>query len=559
MESLTLTIESHADDDLETEATFSSTGTSIKVGRKAGNDWVLPDQTRHISSNHFDILWEEDGYYLHDLSTNGTFINGAKDRVDGPHHLADGDRIQVGVYVIHARLREVAPPTPPVEIPAEDPTQPPQNMPAAPPKTAQHRQAVQAPPGAAFLNKDAKSNVQSPGHSHLAKGQAAQTPDFARFQTGVPNQSGVSAPPVTPSAPPIEDVSDPFEAILSSAISDDASAADVPVEQPAQAPFEAAPDEPLQPEKAIADFLIPDDDFTLDLPKPNFDLTPEPKAETFTEKAEFSSELSQAPRGMGETFGAADRFSPFSEDDLPVKPRDVAPVVAPAAAPIAPKPQPVPAPVPQEFQEAPKVAQTDAQPPAPAATNDDFLKGFLEGAGIDSAEPLEIPLRELGRILGECARLGTREMMQMLQDRSAVKLFVAQEDRTMRISSGNNPMKFMLDPDEAFDALFVVPRSGYQTGADGFENALTDIRKHQSAMMAAVQPAMADILSGLAPSDIESATGGSGGGVLGGGARKCWDEYNKRWKTRANQGENGMLDAFIDAFAKRYSEALDNL
>ena len=117
----------------------------------------------------------------------------------------------------------------------------------------------------------------------------------------------------------------------------------------------------------------------------------------------------------------------------------------------------------------------------------------------------------------------------------------------------------MLDPDEAFDALFVVPRSGYQTGADGFENALTDIRKHQSAMMAAVQPAMADILSGLAPSDIESATGGSGGGVLGGGARKCWDEYNKRWKTRANQGENGMLDAFIDAFAKRYSEALDNL
>ena len=99
----------------------------------------------------------------------------------------------------------------------------------------------------------------------------------------------------------------------------------------------------------------------------------------------------------------------------------------------------------------------------------------------------------------------------------------------------------MLDPDEAFDALFVVPRSGYQTGADGFENALTDIRKHQSAMMAAVQPAMADILSGLAPSDIESATGGSGGGVL------------------ANQGENGMLDAFIDAFAKRYSEALDNL
>ena len=123
-------------------------------------------------------------------------------------------------------------------------------------------------------------------------------------------------------------------------------------------------------------------------------------------------------------------------------------------------------------------------------------------------------------MLGKCARLGTQEMMHMLQDRSAVKLFVANDDRTMRIASGNNPMKFMADPDEAFLALFVQPRDGYQTGPDGFDNALADIRQHQKAMMAAIQPALADMLEGLAPKEIAN---DAGGGRLGGGARKSWD------------------------------------
>jgi type VI secretion system protein ImpI len=50
-----------------------------------------------------------------------------------------------------------------------------------------------------------------------------------------------------------------------------------------------------------------------------------------------------------------------------------------------------------------------------------------------------------------------------------------------------------------------------------------------------------------------------GGGRLGGGARKGWEEYNKRWDARAAQGENGMLDAFLDAFSRRYNQALDSL
>ena len=126
----------------------------------------------------------------------------------------------------------------------------------------------------------------------------------------------------------------------------------------------------------------------------------------------------------------------------------------------------------------------------------------------------------------------------------------------MRVASGNNPMKFMMDRDQAFEAMFLSPREGYQTGAEGFANALSDVRTHQAAVIAALQPALAEILDGLSPDDIE---GDTGKGMLSGGGRKSWDEFVKRWEARASQGENGMLDAFVKAFSAHYSKALRKL
>ncbi|QUJ78243.1 hypothetical protein KDD17_17285 [Sulfitobacter albidus] len=182
-----------------------------------------------------------------------------------------------------------------------------------------------------------------------------------------------------------------------------------------------------------------------------------------------------------------------------------------------------------------------------------MLRGFLQGAGIADASKINLPPEELGRLLGEIARNGTGELMRMLQDRAAVKLFVSDGDRTMRAAEGNNPLKFMADTEQAFEAMFLTPRDGYMTGADGFQNALDDMRRHHKAVIAAMQPALAETLDGLDPGEVERA---AGGGVLGGGGRKAWDEFCKRWEARAARGDNGMLDAFIAAFSRHYSEAL---
>jgi type VI secretion system protein ImpI len=72
----------------------------IDIGRDAHLDWTLPDPTRYISSKHCEVRYKDGGYWLHDVSTNGTFLNGAGQRLAAPHRLRTGDRFAVGHYLV---------------------------------------------------------------------------------------------------------------------------------------------------------------------------------------------------------------------------------------------------------------------------------------------------------------------------------------------------------------------------------------------------------------------------------------------------------------------------
>jgi type VI secretion system FHA domain protein len=84
--------------------TFGAGGGSI--GRKQGNDWVLPDPENIVSGNHAKILCRGGTYYLLDTSTNGTFVNGATQPIGNNREqaLADGDLLQIGEYEIQVIL-----------------------------------------------------------------------------------------------------------------------------------------------------------------------------------------------------------------------------------------------------------------------------------------------------------------------------------------------------------------------------------------------------------------------------------------------------------------------
>ena len=81
-------------------------GRGLDLGRDSHLDWTLPDPSRSVSGKHCEIRYRDGGYWVHDVSTNGTFVNGAEYRLDAPHRLRNGDRLSIGPYIIAVAVEE---------------------------------------------------------------------------------------------------------------------------------------------------------------------------------------------------------------------------------------------------------------------------------------------------------------------------------------------------------------------------------------------------------------------------------------------------------------------
>lgn len=77
---------------------------SVDIGRDQHLDWTLPDPTRFISGKHCEVHYRNNSYWLHDVSTNGTFLNGSDQRMRSPHELKNGDRLVIGQYIVGVSL-----------------------------------------------------------------------------------------------------------------------------------------------------------------------------------------------------------------------------------------------------------------------------------------------------------------------------------------------------------------------------------------------------------------------------------------------------------------------
>ena len=84
-------------------------GDSAVVGRSKNCDWHLPDPNNIVSSRHAEIRRDGDGWLLKDISTNGTFLNGAGERLESEHRLVGGDVLRIGPYEIVASIKVAAP------------------------------------------------------------------------------------------------------------------------------------------------------------------------------------------------------------------------------------------------------------------------------------------------------------------------------------------------------------------------------------------------------------------------------------------------------------------
>ena len=72
------------------------------IGRAPDNDWVLPDDSRYVSSRHAVVDYQGGAYYLVDTSRNGVYVNGSDTPVGQghPQRLFDGDQLRIGEFEI---------------------------------------------------------------------------------------------------------------------------------------------------------------------------------------------------------------------------------------------------------------------------------------------------------------------------------------------------------------------------------------------------------------------------------------------------------------------------
>ncbi len=118
---LTLTIENQTSlPDGGPLSVTTSGGRGLDIGRDQHLDWALPDPSRAVSGRHCEVRFNDGAWWLRDISTNGTFVNGGEHRVQSPYRLQNGDRLEIGHYIIAVTIDDgagqasgAAPPPPP--------------------------------------------------------------------------------------------------------------------------------------------------------------------------------------------------------------------------------------------------------------------------------------------------------------------------------------------------------------------------------------------------------------------------------------------------------------
>ena len=84
---------------------YAARDRSFEIGRE-NCDWTLTDPDKFISGRHCEVHYQAGAFWLHDVSRNGTFVNGSSQRMNAPHRLTQGDRLLIGRYVVAVSVDE---------------------------------------------------------------------------------------------------------------------------------------------------------------------------------------------------------------------------------------------------------------------------------------------------------------------------------------------------------------------------------------------------------------------------------------------------------------------
>lgn len=513
------------------------------IGRGVDNDWVLSDPERFLSSKHCQVVGEGNRYFLVDLSTNGTFLNGAAEPLGRGSRVAlnDGDYFDVGEYRFKVALEQAADPfgsspfgSAPTPFIDKDPF------------ATGNFAFAQASSSAEsmFMSGDYKGSIQD-----IAPDAMKITDPLIALDNA--NKSvGISSPFKEDPFKVKDSFADPFASVGSHEDSPDPMSESISWPETKQAgsllPEDWADDISLvgTHSEQPAPYTLPDDD-SLIKSKPQ----PQPQ---------FQSPLQSQPQPKPQPQRKAEpeKESALSLSDL------VQSSPNPQHTGRLPKESAVSAvatPRPGRASEPPATTRQDA-PPRGSQAKGTLDRTLLEALGLGDENLSDDQVREIHHTVGLMMRETIDGLMQVLRSRTSIKNEFRINITTIQPVE-NNPIKFSVSVDEVMDIMFVRKTRAYKAPLDAVQESFHSIADHQLAVIAGIRSAFRSVLSKFDPEKLEEEFKQTGkGGMLPGVMKgRLWNAYQDHYQKMVNDMERSFQELFGDEFVQAYEDQMRKL
>lgn len=212
---------------------------------------------------------------------------------------------------------------------------------------------------------------------------------------------------------------------------------------------------------------------------------------------------------------------------------------------------------PAEPAAAPPVRTSGEPAAATSAAGSLNLEDLLHAAGVPATQMSPEMASELGQVL----RIVVQGLMEVLQSRAEIKSQLRMSMTRMQASE-NNPLKFSPNVEAALHTLLVERNRGYLPTTRAFQEALTDIRNHQIAVLQGIRTAFDAMLEHFDPEKLEAEIERQSkrGGLLNlGGKGRFRDYYVEQFASMTRDPDESFRRLFGEYFAQAYEEQMDRL
>jgi type VI secretion system FHA domain protein len=228
---------------------------------------------------------------------------------------------------------------------------------------------------------------------------------------------------------------------------------------------------------------------------------------------------------------------------------------APEPPPATP-PTPAPSPVSPMSAHAPRVAAS-ISPPATATDDAGGFAAFAAGAAMPGTSVAD-PNTTLAA-LGAAFRVVVSGLRSAMIARATIK-GEFRIGQTIIRPSGNNPLKFSADDDDALAALLGAGRQAGMRPAQAIGEALRDMRRHELAVAVAMQQAVRNVLAQLEPTRVmQNEQPTRLDQLLGGHERRAWQRYTALHERMMRALADDFDSVFGKSFARAYESALADI